>query len=181
MKSAQRYKSSLSKVRLFNAFILKLKTLSFTLYGFWFVVLIFAFCISAYAQQDASKEQETLQLAKNAFSDGFYDLGRTLFGRFLDKYPESQHGLEANFYIGQCYFYQKKYDHAIKVFRSVLDALTTLSLNPEPGRRIEAKNAHLPKDKLYYWLAESFFKNNDFQSAYHFYENLVSESPLSEY
>ena len=162
--SAQRYKSSLSKVRLFNAFILKLKTLSFTLYGFWFVVLLFAFCISAYAQ-DASKEQETLQLAKNAFSDGFYDLGLTLFGRFLDKYPESQYGLEANFYIGQCYFYQKKYDDAIKVFRSVLDA----------------KNAHLLKDKLYYWLAESFFKNNDFLSAYQFYEKLVTESPLSGY
>lgn len=121
-------------------------------------------CVICYAQ-DASKEQETLQVAKNAFTDGFYDLGLTLFGRFLDKYPESQSGLEANFYIGQCYFYQKKYDDAIKVFRSVLDA----------------ENMHLPKDKLYYWLAESFFKNNDFQSAYHFYENLVTESPLSGY
>lgn len=131
--------------------------------------------------QDGSKEQETLQVAKNAFEDGFYDLGLTLFGRFLDKYPQSQSVLEANFYIGQCYFYQKKYDEAIKVFRSVLDASTTLSVNPEPDRRIDAKNTRLPKDRLYYLLAESFFKNNDFPSAYNFYEKLVIESPLSGY
>ncbi|OGX24309.1 MAG: hypothetical protein A3J51_05275 [Omnitrophica WOR_2 bacterium RIFCSPHIGHO2_02_FULL_45_21] len=127
-------------------------------------VLCLASCVFCYAQ-DASKEEETLQAAKNAFEDGFYDLGLTLFGRFLDKYPESQSGLEANFYTGQCYFYQKKYNHAIKVFRSILDA----------------KNTDLPKDRLYYWLAESFFKNNDFLSAYHFYEKLVTESPRSEY
>lgn len=127
----------------------------------FFIVLFF----SAAAFASMPKEEEALFVAKKAIEDGFYDVSLSLLQRFLDNYPQSALKKDADFYIGQCYFYQKKYQEAIKQFSVILDLPGSSSMY----------------DTLYYWLAESYFKNNEFDNAYNFYEKLTNAYPKSSY
>ena len=129
----------------------------------WRQAGVFPFSGSAFAE--VSKEQEAFSAAQKVFDGGFYDVSVTLFNRFLDNFPTSPLAPEVNFCLGQCYFHQKKYSEAIKALESAIDV----------------KNTNVAQDKLFYWLAEAFFKNNDFSMAYHFYDKLVTLHPLSRY
>lgn len=115
--------------------------------------------------QETSQEKEALLVAKKTFEDEFYDVSLTLFKSFLDKFPQSVLVSEANFYIGQCYFNQKKYNDAITCFKKLLNL----------------KSAGTFGDRLYYWIAEAYFKSNDFIRAYNYYTLLLAEYPKSAY
>lgn len=134
-------------------------------------ILFSALCslLSAHIFAQTAQEEDTFLLAKKAFDDGFYEAGLALLNRFLDNFPASSKANEAHFYIGQCYFYQKKYDEAVNQFNTLLSsqAIADFSLEQRGG--------------VYYWLAEAFFKKNDFSKAYDFYQKLLSEYPQSSY
>lgn len=106
-------------------------------------------------------------LAKNAFDEELYEAAIPLFGRVLDNFPDGARAQEARLYLGQCYFYRKMYDQAIKV----LQGYPSASESPL-GKMPEA---------WYYWMAEAFFKKNDFSKAYELYQKLLLEYPRSTY
>ena len=114
---------------------------------------------------ELSQEEEALFIAKKALEDGFYEASQTLFSRFLDKFPQSALSAEANFYLGQCYFYQKQYNDAITNFKALLGS----------------KSAGGSRDGVNYWIAEAYFRTNNFTQAYNFYEKLLLEEPESPY
>ena len=125
------------------------------------VSLLLFLTATAFAQ--VPKEEEAVFVAKKAYEDGFYEVSLTLFQRFLDKYPASTLCRDASFYIGQCYFYLKRYNEALMQFGQLL------------------ASSGSDRERLYYWIAEANFKNGDFSQAYNFYEKLVSEYPTSLY
>lgn len=106
-------------------------------------------------------------LAKNAFDKELYEASVPLFGRVLDNFPDSARAQEARLYLGQCYFHQKSYDEAIRVLMDYSQAAGQSS-------------AGMP-EAWYYWLAEAFFKKNDFSKAYELYQKLLLEYPSSTY
>jgi len=115
--------------------------------------------------QEASKEEETLYVAKKAFEDGFYDVALGLFERFLKDYPDSSKLAEVNLLIGQCYFYQDKFLDALAKFEG---------LQAQPA----AENI---KDAVLYWIAEVHFKGNNFSKAGQYYKMVIDEFPKSSY
>src|SRR3989339_2268880 len=132
--------------------------------------VLYSLCSVIEAQETDSdkKEQEELSLAVGAFENGFYDTSLNLLNKFISRFPQSALSPEADLYIGRCYFNQKKYALAIEQFNRLLDS--------EPrGRTINLKDAAVYKDKIYYWLAESYFRSQDIPSALNFYEKLTLE------
>jgi TolA-binding protein len=116
-------------------------------------------------QQNPSKEEETLFVAKKAFEDGFYEVSLGLLERFLKNYPDSPKIPEVNLLIGQCYFHQNRFLDALKQFEGLLS---------EPA----AKNI---KDAVLYWIAEVHFKGNNFDKAATYYKMIIDEFPKSAY
>ncbi len=167
---SKKVKSQKSKVKITYQ---NLKILHFAL-SFWY--LIFAFCTFVYAQETDSdkKEQEELSLAIGVFENGFYDTSLNLLNKFISRFPQSALSPEADLYIGRCYFNQKKYALAVEQFNRLLDG-------EQSGRSISLKAAAIYKDKIYYWLAESYFRSQDMPSASNFYEKLTLECPDSAY
>lgn len=110
-------------------------------------------------------QYESLSAAKKALNDGFYELSLNLFTEFLQAHPGSEDVLEAEFNIGLCYLNLKRYQQAIDIFQ----------------RLINTNGAKQLKDRLYYWLAEAYFKNKDSESAYNNFKALTDEFPGSYY
>ncbi|MDO8749116.1 MAG: tetratricopeptide repeat protein [Candidatus Omnitrophota bacterium] len=149
----------------------KILILSFLLLS----VICFSFSAARAQETDSDKkEQEELSLAVGAFENGFYDTSLNLLNKFISRFPQSALSPEADLYIGRCYFNQKKYAPAIEQFNRLLDG--------EPrGRTINLKDAAVSKDKIYYWLAESYLRSQDMPSALNFYEKLTLECLDSAY
>lgn len=118
-----------------------------------------------FAQDTSIKEEEALYVAQRAFRDGFYDLSLSLAGRFLKEYPASNKISEAQLLIGQCYFYQNK----------LLESLAKLD------SLLNDSNAKNIKDAVLYWVAEVYFKSNDFNMAAKYYQSVITEFPRSVY
>ncbi len=120
--------------------------------------------LSIYAA-DASKEEESLFVAKKAFEDGFYEVSLGLLDRFLNNYPDSKNAAQAGLLRGQCYFYQNKSLEALDIFNK-LQGLDS------------AKNI---RDAVVYWIAEVYFRNNNFNKAAESYRKIISDFPKSTY
>ncbi|MFA5357100.1 MAG: tetratricopeptide repeat protein [Candidatus Omnitrophota bacterium] len=117
------------------------------------------------AQEGQSKEEEALFVGKKAFEDGFYDVARGLFERFLKNYPDSDSAPEANLLIGQSYYRQNRF----------LDALAKFE-------ELKGQAAARPiKDAVLYWIAEVHFKGNNFSKAGQYYRAIIEEFPNSAY
>jgi tol-pal system protein YbgF len=74
------------------------------------------------ASKDAGKKQdkETLySAAYQSFKDGNYDKARTEFKSFLAVYPDSEYSDNAQFWIGECFFFEKNYEKAILEYEKV--------------------------------------------------------------
>ena len=128
------------------------------------LTILFFLCPLLHAQLE-SRQEEALYVAKKAYDDGFYDVALNLFKRFLRNYPENQKVPEANLYIAQCYFQQKKF----------IPALTLLEkLSSDPA----AKNL---KDTVLYWIGEVHFNGKDYRRAISFYQRVIEEFPNSEF
>lgn len=58
--------------------------------------------------------------AYQVFKDGNYGKARTEFQTFLTTYPNTEHSDNAQFWIGECYFFEKKYEQAILEYEKVV-------------------------------------------------------------
>jgi len=133
-----------------------------------FVSLVAALCFGVFANcnaQDASKEEESLFVAKKAFEDGFYDVSLGLLERFLKNYPNSSKNTQAQLLIGECYFHQNRFLDALEKFNSIVD--------DSNGKEI--------RDEIYYWIAEVHFKGNNFSKSAEYYQRIINDYPKSVY
>ena len=115
--------------------------------------------------QTQSKEDEAIFVAKKAFEDGYYEVSLSLLERFLSNFPNSSKVGEAGLLVSECYFYQNR----------LLDALDKLEdlLKKPVSRNL--------KDAILYWIAEVYFKSNNFLKAAVFYHRVIDEFPNSSY
>ena len=58
--------------------------------------------------------------AYQTFKDGHYDKSRTEFKNFLATYPDTEYAGNAQFWIGECYFFEKNYEQAILEYEKVV-------------------------------------------------------------
>lgn len=74
------------------------------------------------AAKDPAKKQdkETMYSASyQVFKEGNYDKARAEFQNFLAVYPDSEYSDNAQFWIGECYFFEKNYEKAILEYEKV--------------------------------------------------------------
>ena len=116
------------------------------------------------AEKEPGKKQnkETLYAAAyQTFKDSHYDKSRTEFKNFLAAYPNTEYAGNAQFWIGECYFFEKNYEQAILEYEKV------------------AKN--YPKgDKVPYALLKqglSFLNLNDKTSAKLILQQVIKDFP----
>src|ERR1035437_1489296 len=115
------------------------------------------------AKEPAKKQnKETMYAAAyQTFKDGHYDKSRTEFKNFLATYPDTEYAGNAQFWIGECYFFEKNYEQAILEYEKV------------------AKN--YPKgNKVHYALLKqglSFLKLNDKISAKLILQQVIKDFP----
>ncbi len=115
------------------------------------------------AKETAKKQdKETMYAAAyQTFKDGHYDKSRTEFKNFLATYPDTEYAGNAQFWIGECYFFEKNYEQAILEYEKV------------------AKN--YPKgNKVPYALLKqglSFLKLNDKTSAKLILQQVIRDFP----
>ena len=82
----------------------------------------------ASASKTPEKPVKTAALTPDDFYKKAYDLynkgsipgAREEFKRFLGAYPKSKYAENAHFWLGECYFSEKKYDEAILEFDEVI-------------------------------------------------------------
>lgn len=108
-----------------------------------------------------NKDAEVALLAKRAFDDGFYDLSLSLFERALSQQPDAPRRSEINLFIARCYLNQNKPLEA----RKKLEEIIILGGN---------------NGTAYYWLAETYFRGNDFRQAAVYYRKAI-DTPQSSY
>ncbi|OPZ54206.1 MAG: tol-pal system protein YbgF [Deltaproteobacteria bacterium ADurb.BinA014] len=75
------------------------------------------------AVKNSAKIQEKDQAyskAYQSFKEGNYSKARTEFQHFLSTYPNSEYSDNAQFWIGECYFFEKKYEQAILEYEKVI-------------------------------------------------------------
>lgn len=57
--------------------------------------------------------------AYELFKDGKFDKARDAFQSFLKQYPDTEYSDNAQFWIGECYYFEKKYENAILEYEKV--------------------------------------------------------------
>ncbi|MBN1365115.1 MAG: tol-pal system protein YbgF [Syntrophaceae bacterium] len=77
--------------------------------------------VSASAKDSAIKQdkEKAYSAAYQTFQEGFYSKARTEFQNFLAAYPDNEYSDNAQFWIGECYFFEKKYESAILEYEKV--------------------------------------------------------------
>lgn len=74
------------------------------------------------AAKDTVKKQDkekAYSAAYQIFKEGNYDKARTEFQNFLAVYPDSEYSDNAQFWVGECYFFEQKYETAILEYEKV--------------------------------------------------------------
>lgn len=120
------------------------------------IVLTFVLCSVVYAKEADSTDRSVYNQIVYMYSNGFYDSSIHLINQLKEEFPNSSLIEECEFIKGQCLYYQKKYNQALKCFFSV------------------CKNI----DNLYYnqsilYSARSFFMMQEFNEAIPLYEFIV--------
>lgn len=72
--------------------------------------------------KDTVKKQDkekAYSAAYQIFKEGNYDKARTEFQNFLTIYPDSEYSDNAQFWVGECYFFEQKYEAAILEYEKV--------------------------------------------------------------
>jgi len=59
-------------------------------------------------------------LAYEMFKEGKYDKARTEFKNYLTQYPNTEYSDHAQFWTGECYYFEKKYEEAILEYDKVV-------------------------------------------------------------
>ncbi|MEE9911886.1 MAG: tol-pal system protein YbgF [Deltaproteobacteria bacterium] len=76
---------------------------------------------SASAKDPAGKQDKAAQYAAayQTFKNGNYPKAREAFQSFLTDHPSGEYSDNAQFWIGECYFFEKKYEKAILEYEKV--------------------------------------------------------------
>jgi tol-pal system protein YbgF len=76
---------------------------------------------TAVAKDPVKKQdkEKAYSAAYQSFKEGNYDKARTEFQNLLATYPGSEYSDNAQFWIGECYFFEKKYEQAILEYEKV--------------------------------------------------------------
>ncbi|MEI6609740.1 MAG: tol-pal system protein YbgF [Deltaproteobacteria bacterium] len=114
--------------------------------------------------KEAGKKQdkETLYAAAyQTFKDSHYDKSRTEFKNFLATYPDTEYAGNAQYWIGECYYFEKNYEQAILEYEKV-------SKNYPKGNKVSSA---LLKQGL------SFLKLNDKTSAKLILQQVIKDFP----
>ncbi len=76
---------------------------------------------TAVAKDQVKKQdkEKAYSAAYQSFKEGHYDKARTEFQNLLAAYPGSEYSDNAQFWIGECYFFEKKYEQAILEYEKV--------------------------------------------------------------
>ena len=75
---------------------------------------------SAKNPANAQDKDRAYSAAYQTFKEGNYSKARTDFQNFLATYPGSEYSDNAQFWIGECYFFEKKYEQAILEYEKVV-------------------------------------------------------------
>ncbi len=68
----------------------------------------------------AANEQGAYDKALAAYNSGRYTEGEKLFAQFLQTYPSGRLAPNAGYWLGECYYSQRKFDSAILAFKNVV-------------------------------------------------------------
>ena len=71
-------------------------------------------------KKPVSGPDEAYKKAYDLYSKGNIDEAQREFKRFLEAYPKSKYAENAHFWLGECYFSQKKYEDAILEYDEVI-------------------------------------------------------------
>jgi tol-pal system protein YbgF len=119
---------------------------------------------NAAGAKDAAKKQdkETMYAAAyQTFKNGNYDKSRTEFKNFLAAYPDTESAGNAQYWIGECYYFEKNYEQAILEYEKV-------SKNYPKGNKVSSA---LLKQGL------AFLNLNDKTSAKLILQQVIKEFP----
>jgi len=96
-------------------------------------------------------EKSVYELAYETFKKGKYNKARIRFRNFLKQYPNTEYSDDAEFWIGECYYLEKKYKEAVLEYGKVvknypkgdkvpsallMQGLSFLRLNDKPGAKL---------------------------------------------
>jgi len=105
------------------------------------------------------------QFGKELFEDGLYEEAILEFEKIISLSPTSEDAQQSLFYIGECFFEQKKFLQAEEKYLSLLDGYPNNSF----------------KDKILYKLALSQFKQAKLNEALLNFDTLIDKYPLSKF
>ena len=66
-----------------------------------------------------SEKEAAYAAAYENFKNGKYEKARDAFRNFLKQYPDTEYSDNAQYWIGECYYYEKKYENAILEYEKV--------------------------------------------------------------
>jgi tol-pal system protein YbgF len=66
-----------------------------------------------------SEKESTYASAYELFKDGKFERARDAFQNFLKQYPNTEYSDNAQFWIAECYYFEKKYENAILEYEKV--------------------------------------------------------------
>jgi len=72
------------------------------------------------SKKPVASPDEAYKMAYNLYSKGNIEEAQREFKRFLEVYPKSKYAENAHFWLGECYFSQKKYEDAILEYDEVI-------------------------------------------------------------
>jgi len=115
------------------------------------------------AKEPGKKQDKETQYAAayQTFKDGNYDKSRAEFKSFLAAYPDTEYAGNAQYWIGECYYFEKDYEQAILEYEKV-------SKNYPKGNKVSSA---LLKQGL------SFLKLNDKTSARLILQQVIKDFP----
>jgi len=100
--------------------------------------------LEAAANPNLSEEQ-SYQQAFKAVQDGRYEQASTALEQYLQAFPKGSHSDNAQYWLGEAYYAQKKYNPALASFNALLDKY------PDSGKR---PSALLKMGYVYYELKD---------------------------
>ncbi len=74
---------------------------------------------SAKELEKTQDKEKMYSVAYQTFKEGNYDKARTDFLNYLAAYPNSEYSDNAQFWVGECYFFEQKYETAILEYEKV--------------------------------------------------------------
>ncbi|MGI8964751.1 MAG: tetratricopeptide repeat protein, partial [Limisphaerales bacterium] len=129
----------------------------------WFAKIIFLLIFGAARMlwADSVTETNAFQTAAKIFNDQLFKTAEGSFAEFLATYPGSEHRAEAILFQAQARFHQTNSAGALELLQKELPKAGTLA------------------EQYQFWIAESFFQNENYEAAAQAHAELLKKYPRS--